>query len=105
MRAPIIFSLMVLPPPLCSGCSQNILLARQDYQKSQQDFVRGDAEKALLDFPRGAEDGTFITTIEKGYLSLIQGRPQIKELNTARACSVSNVALGGLNRRFLKTAS
>lgn len=42
--------------------------------------MQGDAENALLDFPRKAEDGTFITTVEKGYLSLIQGKPQIKGL-------------------------
>lgn len=65
---------------LGSGCSQNGLLTRQDYQKSQQDFLRGDAKDALLDFPRRAEDGTFITTMEKGYLSLIQGKPQIRDL-------------------------
>lgn len=63
---------------LGSGCSQNSLLTRQDYQKSQQDFLRGDADGALLNFPRKAEDGTFITTMEKGYLSLIQNKPQIK---------------------------
>lgn len=62
------------------GCSQSSLLARQDYQKSQQDFLRGDADSALLDFPRKAEDGTFITTLEKGYLSLIRGKPQITGL-------------------------
>jgi hypothetical protein len=65
---------------LGSGCSQNSLLTRQDYQKSQQDFLRGDAESALLDFPRAAESGTFITAMEQGYLSLIQGKPQIKGL-------------------------
>jgi hypothetical protein len=63
-----------------SGCSQNSLLTKQSYQKSQQDFLRGDAAQALIDFPRAAEQGTFITAMEKGYLSLIQGEPQIKEL-------------------------
>jgi hypothetical protein len=70
---------------LSSGCSQNNLLTRQDYQKSQRDFLRGDTENALLDFPRGAEDGTFITTMEKSYLSLIRGKPQIKELQKQAA--------------------
>ena len=65
---------------LCSGCGQNSLLTRQDYQKSQQDFLRGDAENALLDFPRAAEQGTFITKMERGYLSLIQGKPEVKGL-------------------------
>ena len=65
---------------LCSGCSQDSLLTRQDYQKSQQNFLRGDTDEALMNFPRSAEDGAFITTMEKGYLSLIQGKPQIKGL-------------------------
>src|SRR4030067_3478211 len=63
---------------LGSGCSQNSLLTRQDYQKSQQEFLRGEAESALLDFPRAAESGTFNTAMEQGYLSLMQGKPQIK---------------------------
>lgn len=75
--SPCLLLLLVL---LGSGCSQNSLLTRLDYQKSQQDFLRGDADGALLDFPRGAESGTFITTMEQGYLSLIQGKPQIKAL-------------------------
>lgn len=65
---------------LVSGCSQSSLLTKQDYQNSQQYFLRGDADEALLNFPRNAEDGTFITTMEKGYLSLIQGKPEIKGL-------------------------
>lgn len=65
---------------LCVGCSQPALLTRQDYQASQEAFIRGDGQEALLDFPRGAEDGDFITTMEKGYLSLIQGKPQIAGL-------------------------
>jgi hypothetical protein len=65
---------------LGSGCSNTSLLTRQDYQKSQQDFLQGDANEALVDFPRKTENGTFITTMEQGYLSLIQGKPQIKGL-------------------------
>ena len=65
---------------LGSGCSQHTLLAKQNYQKSQQYFLRGNADEALLNFPREAEDGTFITTMEKGYLSLSQAKPQIKGL-------------------------
>src|SRR5512135_1434852 len=80
MRVLTVFCLLLI-----AGCSQNNLLTKQDYQKSQQDFMRGDAGKALLDFPRGAEDGNFITTMEKGYLSLIQGKPQIKGLQQQAA--------------------
>jgi len=71
---------MLLLILLGSGCSQDHLLTRQSYQKSQQDFLRGDTEKALIDFPRSAEHGTFITTMEKTYLSLLQGKPEIREL-------------------------
>jgi hypothetical protein len=65
---------------LASGCSQNSLLTKQDYQKSQNQFVQGNADDAFLDFPRGAETGNFITTMEKAYLNLIQGKPQVKLL-------------------------
>jgi len=76
VHSTVLLALMLLG----SGCSQNSLLTKPGYQKSQQAFLRGDAEQALVDFPRDAEKGTFITTMEKGYLSLIQGKPQIKEL-------------------------
>lgn len=65
---------------LAAGCSQTSLLTKQDYQKSQRDFLQGNADDAYLDFPRGMEEGTFITTMEKAYLNLIQGKPQIKAL-------------------------
>ncbi len=77
MRLPLLYCLLVL---VCSGCSQSSLLTKQDYQKSQQDIARGDTAAALMDLPRGAEDGNFITTMEHGYLSLIQGKPQLKGL-------------------------
>jgi len=86
MRALLIFCLL-----LCAGCSQNNLLTRQDYQKSQQDFMGGDNEKALLNFPRGREDGDFITTMEKGYLSLLQGKPQIAGLQKQAAWQENQV--------------
>lgn len=63
-----------------SACSQDKLLAKQDYQESQRFFFQGNTEQALLEFPRRAEEGDFITTMEKGYLSLIQGKPQISHL-------------------------
>jgi len=65
---------------LCSGCSQHNLLTRNDYRESQQAYLRGNAEKALLSFPEKSENGSFITTMERTYLSLIQGKPQLKEL-------------------------
>ncbi len=77
MRAFLLLCIVVLA---CSGCSQNRLLTGQDYEKSRQDFVLGDLHEAALDFPRGKEDGDFITTMERGYLSLAQGEPDIKGL-------------------------
>lgn len=74
---PLFWLLLTL---LLSGCSQTQLLSKQDYQKSQSRFVQGDADDALLNFPRGAETASFITTMEKAYLSLIQGKPQVKQL-------------------------
>lgn len=65
---------------LVSACSQYRLLNKQDYQQSQNDFMRGDAAEALYDFPRRTEQGDFITTMEQGYLNLIQGKPQIEPL-------------------------
>lgn len=65
---------------LLAGCGQTSLLTKQDYQKSQRHFVQGNADDAALDFPRAAEQGAFITTVEKTYLNLIQGKPQIKDL-------------------------
>src|SRR5512141_2210865 len=63
---------------LCAGCSQNSLLTKQDYERSQRDFVRGDTRGAQEDFPRAKEVGDFITTMELGYLSLLQGKPELK---------------------------
>ena len=71
---------LVLCLLLCAGCSQNSLLTRQDYPKSQQDFIQGDNKKAREDFPQQREKGGFITSMERGYLSLLQGRPMTAEL-------------------------
>jgi hypothetical protein len=76
MRVLIILCLLLV------GCSHNGLLTKQSYQNSQQAYIQGDAKEALLNFPRGEEDGNFITTMEKGYLSLIQGKPQIRDLQS-----------------------
>lgn len=65
---------------LVSACSQNRLLTKQDYQESQRYFTQGNAEEALFDFPRRTEEGDFITTLEQGYLNLIQGKPEIKPM-------------------------
>lgn len=91
MRPLLIVSLAILSLVPLAGCSQNGLLTRQDYQLSQQDFVRGDAARALRDFPRGREEGTFITTMEKGYLSLLQGKPELTGLQKQAALQEDQV--------------
>ena len=63
-----------------TGCSQNSLLTKQDYEKSQHNFVQGNANDALLDLPKRAEQGTFITAMENAYLNLIQGKADIQPL-------------------------
>ena len=65
---------------LLSACSQTSLLGKADYQKSQQNFLHGNADDAYLDFPRRAESGSFITTLEKAYLNLIQGKAHTNSL-------------------------
>jgi hypothetical protein len=65
---------------LVTGCSQNGLLTKPDYQKSQRHFLDGDLQGAREDHPRGAEEGGFITSMEQGYLSLLQGKPELKDL-------------------------
>lgn len=65
---------------LVSACGQDRLLSKQDYQESQRYFMQGDAKEALFDFPRRTEKGDFITTMEQGYLNLIQGKPEIKAM-------------------------
>jgi len=66
--------------PMMSGCSQTHLLTKQDYQNSQKQFLQENTGEALLAFPRHTERGDFITTMESTYLNLIQGKPQIKQL-------------------------
>ena len=81
MQTPFLsHSLLLILLLLVTGCSQTSLLTKQDYQKSQSKFLQGEADDALLAFPRGGESGNFITTMEKGYLNLIQGKPQISML-------------------------
>ncbi len=75
MRFGIILSLL-----LCAGCSQTGLLTREDYHASEQAFVHGDDENALQALPGGGEDGDFITTMERTYLSLIQDKPQLARI-------------------------
>ncbi len=65
---------------LVSACSQDALLSKRDYQASQNDFMQGNTAEALFDFPHRTERGDFITTMEQGYLNLIRGKPDIKQM-------------------------
>lgn len=57
---------------LVSGCSSP-LLSKKDYRNSLNAHYDGRPASALNYFPRG-ESGNFITTMEKTYLNLIQGK-------------------------------
>ena len=62
MQIPALTHFLWLPLLLLvTGCSQTSLLTKQDYQKSQNKFVQGEADDALLAFPRGGESGNFMT--------------------------------------------
>lgn len=65
---------------LLTACSQTSLLTKQDYQKSQSQFLQGNTDDAALVFPRHSETDNFITSMEKSYLNLVQGKAQIKSL-------------------------
>jgi hypothetical protein len=64
---------------LLAACSQSGLLTRQDYAASERALARGRPAEALADFPKG-ERGTFITTMERTYLGLLQGQADIDAL-------------------------
>lgn len=64
---------------LLPSCSTGALLTRENYRRSVEALREGDATKALQLFPEG-EGRTFIPLLEKTYLNLIQGRPEIDEL-------------------------
>ena len=81
MRAPLFHLACLTLFLFIGGCSSsNLLLNKQDYEKSERHFTQGNADEALLNFPRYAERGNFITTMEKAYLNLIQGKSQISQL-------------------------
>lgn len=73
-------SSLALLAALLAGCSQDSLLTKQDYQPSQRKFLQGDLQGAQAAFPQRSEEGSFITAMEQGYLSLVQGKPEIKAL-------------------------
>ncbi|HKI99443.1 MAG TPA: hypothetical protein VKB51_13305 [bacterium] len=64
---------------LAGGCSSTPLLTKAQYEPSRAALAQGAPEQALAKFPAG-EPGTFITTMERTYLSLLEGRPDIDAL-------------------------
>ena len=64
---------------LAAGCSATPLLTKEQYGPSRTALALGAPAEALARFPHG-EEGTFITTMERTYLSLLQGRPDIDAL-------------------------
>jgi len=81
MRYPAAYKVIgILSLLLISACSQTSLLTKQDYQKSQSQFIQGNIDDAALVFPRHSETGNFITAMEKSYLNLVQGKALIKPL-------------------------
>lgn len=64
---------------LLSGCAGSGLLTQQDYRAARSALEGNDLEGARVNLPRG-ERGGFITTMEKTYLALLQGRPDIDAL-------------------------
>ncbi len=55
------------------------LLTRQDYRWTRSALEKKDFETAVKLFPTEEKNG-FITSMEKAYLKLIQGKPEIDEL-------------------------
>ncbi len=72
-------ALMAVAWLLLSACSGPTLLTRHDYEPSRQALSNADIKRAIDDLPRG-EKGGFITTMERTYLELLQGRPSIEPL-------------------------
>lgn len=75
---PIVYAVIILFPLFLLGCGPSFL-KKKDYLPSLRRFSQGDPDGALAKFPKGERD-TFITNMEKAYLSLVQGRPEIASL-------------------------
>ncbi len=55
------------------------LLTKKDYEPSMRSMENWDIQNALKELPQG-EKGGFITLMEKTYLNLLAGKPDIEEL-------------------------
>ncbi|MDH4188952.1 MAG: hypothetical protein OEW21_01930 [Betaproteobacteria bacterium] len=65
---------------LLGGCGGTALLTKQDYAPSVRALAQGKVDDARASLLPLGEQGGFITTMEKTYLALLQGRPEIDEL-------------------------
>lgn len=63
----------------CTSLTSGDLIGQEEYAESQFWFSDYDYQRALQDFPAG-EQGGFLTTVEKGYLGLLAGQPDIQAL-------------------------
>jgi len=76
-----------------SGCSSRLLTSR-DYEESLFQHYSGHPQQALSEFPP-EEKGGFITTLEKGYLSQLAGKPETKTLQKLAAAIEQRVRYRG----------
>ena len=74
---PVILLALLCLLSACSSTSQ--LLSKDNYQSSLRALGKGDLVDARMSHPRG-ERGAFITTLERAYLNLLNGKPEIDEL-------------------------
>jgi hypothetical protein len=72
--------LPIITFPLLVNCATTATLTKEKYYTSTDMIAAGDITNAIKEFP-DKEKGYFITTMEKTYLNLLSGNPDIKELS------------------------
>ena len=72
-----IISILLIPAIILTGCSG--LNTKNDYMQTTINLGSEDIERAVDFLPEG-EGKTFITIMEKTYLNLLAGKPEISEL-------------------------
>jgi hypothetical protein len=65
---------------LAAGCGSPALLTKRDYAPATQALSQGRVDDARASIMPLGERGGFITTMEKTYLALLEGRPEIDDL-------------------------
>jgi hypothetical protein len=69
-----------------SNCASEKFSQREDYQIARDFLLNADPEKALVSLPQ-KERGSFIVALEKAYLSILAGKPELNELQKQRDAS------------------